>query len=61
MRVTEEALSAQGGYRWWGGSWRVQERNRTWIVILIEAKDLLSWQCARQQVLRFAQDDKILW
>ena len=26
-------------------------------VILSEAKDLLSCQCKRQQVLRFAQDD----
>src|SRR5208337_258358 len=29
------------------------------VVILSEAKDLLSYQCKRQQVLRFAQDDKL--
>jgi hypothetical protein len=29
----------------------------TKFVILSEAKDLLSCHCARQQVLRFAQDD----
>jgi hypothetical protein len=27
-------------------------------VILSEAKDLLFWWCAKQQALRFAQDDK---
>ena len=31
------------------------------LVILSEAKDLLSWQCARHQVLRFAQDDKFIY
>src|SRR5258706_8857471 len=30
------------------------------IVILSEAKDLLSWRTRRQQVLRFAQDDSSL-
>src|ERR1035437_5104505 len=32
----------------------------TKFVILSEAKDLLSCYCARQQVLRFAQDDKMV-
>ena len=30
------------------------------IVILSEAKDLLSYQRTKQQVLRFAQDDNII-
>jgi len=29
-----------------------------WIIILSEAKDLLFSRCKRQQILRFAQDDK---
>jgi hypothetical protein len=28
------------------------------LVILSEAKDLLSWRMRRKQILRFAQDDK---
>ncbi len=35
------------------------EHLKTGVVILSEAKDLLSCLCTRKQVLRFAQDDKV--